>query len=188
MKRDDLKKLVEGITDDQISAILDINSADIGKAKGDAEKLKDEIPRKDRIISEYETKNSDLEKDIGDSQKLKDQISSLQKEIDDRKAADTKAAEEAAVAERFKAAMGDKSFINDFTKAGILAEFTGALAKEENKGKSDADVFSALVKDRDGLFTNPNPLDSSGGPGKPGGGPMDDNAVRAVMGLPPKKE
>ena len=95
MKRDDLKKLVEGITDDQISAILDINSADIGKAKGDAEKLKDEIPRKDRIISEYETKNSDLEKDIGDSQKLKDQISNLQKEIDDRKAADTKAAEEA---------------------------------------------------------------------------------------------
>ena len=183
MKRDDLKKLVEGITDDQISAILDINSADIGKAKGDAEKLKDEITRKDRTISEYETKISDLEKDIGDNQKLKDQISSLQKEIDDRKAA-----EEAAMAQRFQAAMGDKSFINDFTKAGILAEFTGALAKEENKGKSDADVFSALVKDRDGLFTNPNPLESSGGPGKPGGGPMDDNAVRAVMGLPPKKE
>ena len=40
MKREDVAKIFEGATEEQISGILDINSADIGKAKGDYDALK----------------------------------------------------------------------------------------------------------------------------------------------------
>lgn len=33
MTREEIKKIVEGITDEQLKQILDINSADIGKAR-----------------------------------------------------------------------------------------------------------------------------------------------------------
>ena len=37
MTRDDLRGIIEGITDEQLKQILDIHSADIGKAKSGAE-------------------------------------------------------------------------------------------------------------------------------------------------------
>ena len=33
MTREDLKRIIEGITDEQLKSILDINTTDIGKAK-----------------------------------------------------------------------------------------------------------------------------------------------------------
>ena len=41
MKREDIAKIFEGATDEQISAVLDINSADIGKVKGKLESERD---------------------------------------------------------------------------------------------------------------------------------------------------
>ena len=41
MKREDVSKIFEGATDEQINAILNINSADIGKAKTKAEGERD---------------------------------------------------------------------------------------------------------------------------------------------------
>ena len=43
MKREEIKAIVEGITDEQLKQILDINSADIGKAKGDFAALEQKI-------------------------------------------------------------------------------------------------------------------------------------------------
>ena len=42
MTREELKKIVEGITDEQLKSILDINTADIGKAKKDYDTIKSE--------------------------------------------------------------------------------------------------------------------------------------------------
>ena len=43
MKREDIAKLFEGATDEQISALFDINSQDIGKAKRGSEKLQADL-------------------------------------------------------------------------------------------------------------------------------------------------
>ena len=43
MKREDIAKLFENATDEQISALLDINSQDIGKAKRGSEKLQADL-------------------------------------------------------------------------------------------------------------------------------------------------
>ena len=40
MKRDEVKTLIPEITDEQLKSLLDINTADIGKAKGDFDGIK----------------------------------------------------------------------------------------------------------------------------------------------------
>ena len=42
MTREDLKRIIERITDEQLKSILYINTADIGKAKKDYETIKSE--------------------------------------------------------------------------------------------------------------------------------------------------
>ena len=81
MKRDDIKKIFEGATDEQISAVLNINSADIGAAK---KKLEDE---RDSYKAQLETATQKLEsfKDVN-VEELKGQIATLTKNLADEKA------------------------------------------------------------------------------------------------------
>lgn len=62
MKREDVSKIFENATDEQINAILDINSADIGKAK-----FKSEAER-DNYKSQLETAQTALVKLTSDNE------------------------------------------------------------------------------------------------------------------------
>lgn len=188
MKRDELKSILPEITDEQITKVLDINTADIGKAKTDYTDLKTKYDTEVKTRQELETEIQKLKGSAADADDLNKKIADLQKEIDDRKAADEQAVKDKAMADRFGAAIGDKKFLNDFTQQGILEEFKVALSDKANTGKADADVFAAIVKDREGIFANPNPI---GGTPPAGGGYQPDkdsnNNMRAVMGLPTKE-
>ncbi len=82
MKRDDIKKIFESATDEQISAVLNINSADIGAAK---KKLEDE---RDNYKTQLETAAQKLEgfKDVN-VEELKGQIATLTGDLASQKAA-----------------------------------------------------------------------------------------------------
>lgn len=58
MKREDVSKVFEGATDEQINAILDLNSADIGKAKHKLEverdNYKDSLEAAQNALKEFE--------------------------------------------------------------------------------------------------------------------------------------
>lgn len=189
MKREDLKKIIPDITDEQITSILDLRSAEIGKATKDIDDLKGQIKKKDGEIEDYKGRIADLEKAGNDTEALQKQVKDLQDQIAERERAEKEAKAEKELNGRFDAAAGDGKFINDFTRNGIYAEFKSALDAESNKGKSDADIYAALIKDRSGIFENPNPLTGTGNPNG-GGSPSDadDAKIRAAMGLPPKKE
>lgn len=150
MTRDQVRNIISGITDEQLQQILDINSADIGKAKEPIAALQQQLTTANNTISE-------LEKNKGDVAALQAQIDTYKQEKADREKAEQEAAKDAAYMARFDKLHGERKYANDFTRNGIFAEFKEALAKPENEGKSDAEIFSALTKDRDGIFTNPNP-------------------------------
>ena len=176
MTREQLKNIIEGITDEQLKSILDINTADIGKAKEPIAGLQEQLTAANNTISE-------LEKNKGDVEKLQAEIDTYKQEKADREKAEAEAAENAALMTRFEKLHGERTYTNDFTKNGVFAEFKEAVGKAENKGKSDADIFGELTKDRDGIFTNPNP-----GVNIPGvsSQPLDNtglNAIRAAAGL-----
>ena len=79
MKRDFLKNL--GIEDKEIiDKILDENSSDIGKAKGDLESYKNKVSELENDIKDKDSKIADLEKSVGDTQALNDQITTLTNE------------------------------------------------------------------------------------------------------------
>ena len=87
MKREDLKKIIDGITDEQLKAILDLNGADINKTKGEFDTLKGEFDAAKETIStmttelqglkgqprqlwrNWEKKFNDLQNDIAEKEK-----------------------------------------------------------------------------------------------------------------------
>ena len=45
MKREDIKKIFPDATEEQLKGLLDINTADIGKAKGELEAVKADLEK-----------------------------------------------------------------------------------------------------------------------------------------------
>ena len=165
MKRDDIKKEFPEATDEQINRLLDINSADIGKARGNAGKLQEDLDAALETISE-------LKANAEDSEKLKQRIAEFEQAEAERKEAEKKAAERAELEERFGAVSGKKKYIHDMVREGVLNDFGKALLDKANRGKSDAEIFDALTKDK-GYFASENPPGNMGGVGNVGGDDSD---------------
>ena len=185
MTREDLRGFVEGITDEQLKRILDINSSDIGKAKSEVDDLKKNLEAAQNKVSEYEGEISTLKESLGDTEKMQQKIDFLQKTIDDRKAEDDAVAAEKAIKGRFDAACGEAEFLNDFTREGLFNEFKTALSDEKNASKSDAEIYKAITEGKDNLFMPedgiPGVVSSTTGSGSA----ATDADVREIMGLPP---
>ena len=159
MKREELKNIIPDITDEQMGKILDINSADIGKAKSDYEKVKSDLDTANGKVTEYEKKIGELEESIANGDDFKKKFEDLKKEIEDEKAEAQRKADEAAaeqaMAERFKTVVGDKKWRDELTGDAVYSKFKAAVADEANKGKGDKDILEALTKDQN-YWANPN--------------------------------
>lgn len=156
MKREDISKIFEGATKEQIDALLDINSADIGKAKQGGEKLQGDIEQLTKQLEEARQTITSLEANKGN-------VEELQKQIDEYKAADARreqeakeAAERAELEQRFNAVSGDRQYIHEMVRAGVMNDFGAAIKDKANLGKGDKEIFEALTKDK-GYFSSQNP-------------------------------
>lgn len=176
MTREDLRKVFENATDEQISQVLDINSADIGRAK---KKLEDNIAG---LTAELTSVSDKLKAYDGvDLDALRQQLAAYEQVEQQRKQEAQQQEHERLLHERFDKLNGDRQYINEFTKNGVYGMFKAELDKQENQGKSDAEIYGALVKDKDGIFANPNAPQAIP---PAGGSPVDDMSVmRAAMGL-----
>lgn len=148
MTREDIKKHFPEATDAQISALLDINSKDIGKHKTAAETNAADLKKANDTIAE-------LEKNAKDATALQKTIEEF-KAAEEKRQADAKAAAERSERlSRFEKAHGEagkgRKWMNDFTKDGIFAQFEKALADDANKGKSDVQIYTALTSDEKGV-------------------------------------
>ena len=188
MTRDDLRGIIEGISDEQLKAILNIHSKDIGKVKGNLDEVQAELEAANTKISEYETEIKGLKDSLEDSEAVKAKLNELEKDIAARKEADEKAALENSFKDRFSAVCGEAKFLNDFTKDGVFAEFKTALTDEANKSKSDADIYKAITEGKDNIFIPAEGIPGVAGKTDPNGVLGTDADVREIMGLPPIKE
>ena len=197
MKRDDITRIFEGATKEQIDEVLNINSADITKAKSGGEKLQNDIDDLTKQLEEARETIKSLEANKGDVEKL-------QAQIDAYKAADEKRELEA----RFNAVSGERQYIHEMVRAGVMNDFGAAIKDKANIGKGDKEIFEALTKDK-GYFMSQNPP----APLQPPVQPMDnlspktreeflkmsfndqlrfkeqnETAYRQIVGLPPQAE
>lgn len=192
MKREDIKKIFPDATEEQLKGLLDINTADIGKAKGELEAVKVDLEKANGTLREYETTIADMKKSAEGNEDFKKKFEELEQRIADEKAeAEKKAkeeAEEAEYANRFKTVVGEQKWRDALTEKAVYAEFKTALQDEANKGKGDKDILAALTQDKEYFAKDPARVPAfSKGTGFAGGG-VDDAAVRAAMGLSPKKD
>ena len=192
MKREDIKKIFPDATEEQLKGLLDINTAEIGKAKGELEAVKADLEKANGTLKEYETTIADLKKSAEGNEDFKKKFEDLEQRIADEKAeAEKKAKEEAEEAEysnRFKTVVGEQKWRDALTEKAVYAEFKTALQDEANKGKGDKDILAALTQDKEYFAKDPARVPAfSRGTGFAGGA-ADDAAVRAAMGLSPKKE
>lgn len=192
MKREDIKKIFPDATEEQLKGLLDINTADIGKAKGELEAVKTELEKANGTLREYETTIADMKKSTEGNEDFKKKFEELEQRIADEKAeAEKKAKEEAEEAEysnRFKTVVGEQKWRDALTEKAVYAEFKTALQDEANKGKGDKDILAALTQDKEYFAKDPARVPAfSRGTGF-AGGEADDAAVRAAMGLSPKKD
>ena len=159
MKREDIKKIFPDATEEQLKGLLDINTADIGKAKGEFEAVKTDLEKANGTLKEYETTIADLKKSAEGNEDFKKKFEDLEQRIADEKAeAEKKAKEEAEEAEysnRFKTVVGEQKWRDELTEKAVYAEFKTALQDEANKGKGDKDILETLTKDRN-YWENPN--------------------------------
>ena len=190
MKRDEVRKIIPEITDEQLNKIMDLNSTDIGKAKGDYDKAKGDLDKANEDIEKYQNRIAELEDAVNGGEDFKKKFEDLKKEIEDEKAeAKRKADEEAAenaMAERFKTVVGENKWRDELTGEAVYSKFKAALADEANKGKGDKDILDALTKDQN-YWLNPNqPANMTGINKNTSMGDVTDDQIRGIMGLPPK--
>ena len=192
MKREDIKKFFPDATEEQLKGLLDINTADIGKAKGELETVKADLEKANGTLKEYETTIADLKKSAEGNEDFKKKFEDLEQRIAVEKAEEEKKAkeeaEEAEYSNRFKTVVGEQKWRDALTEKAVYAEFKTALQDEANKGKGDKDILAALTQDKEYFAKDPARVPAfSRGTGF-AGGEVDDAAVRAAMGLSPKKD
>ena len=192
MKREDIKKFFPDATEEQLKGLLDINTADIGKAKGELEAVKADLEKANGTLREYETTIADMKKSAEGNEDFKKKFEDLEQRIADEKVAAEKKAkeeeEEAEYSNRFKTVVGEQKWRDALTEKAVYAEFKTALQDEANKGKGDKDILAALTQDKEYFAKDPARVPAfSRGTGF-AGGEVDDAAVRAAMGLSPKKD
>ena len=81
MKREDITKLSPDATKDQIDQILNINGADIAKAKGEADKAKGDLETYRADLETAQKRIRELEKAGNDLQAAKERATALETEL-----------------------------------------------------------------------------------------------------------
>lgn len=163
MRREDILNRFSAATNEDISFLLNINSQDIGNAlnkqKGELDTAKNDLAAANNRIRELEAASGDVEA-------LRKKVSEYE-EADRKRTEEAKAAaERAELTERFDAVIGEREFIHDLVRKGVMEDFGAALKDKTYRGKSDTEIFETLTKDKD-YFKSMNP---PGNMGKPNNG------------------
>lgn len=183
MKREDITKIFEGATEEQITAVLDINSADIGSAK---KKLEAE---RDNYKSQLETAQNALKEFDGvDIKEMNEKIKTLNETLQTReneyqqKIADM---EFNSVLDGAIAKSGAKN-----SKAVMALLDLDALKASKNQADDISKALETVKSENDYMFKSDEPYQNSQVVGNTGGnfGSDSDAAMRAAMGLPPEKK
>ncbi len=85
---------------------------------------------------------------------LQNKITAYEKADTERKAAEEKAKQDALTDTAINSAVGERKFINEFTKDSIFSAIKTELAKDENKGKGASEILEVLTKDKENIFVN----------------------------------
>lgn len=161
MKREDISKIFEGATDEQISAVLNINSADIGKAKS---KLEEERDAYKTQLNDATTRLKAFEGvDVKD---LQGKITALNQQLADQKAAFDKQLADRDFDDLLNGAI-TKSKARNVKAVRALLDLEAIRASKNQTADLEA-ALNKVKEENDYLFTSDEPFDNPDFTGKTG--------------------
>jgi len=141
-----MREFLKGLELD--SETIDTIMAEYGKL---VTKDKEELTNlKGELISLQETSKNAIE--------LQDKYNELLNQIEQDNANKKAKAEEDMLNQNIMTAIGDKKFVNDYTRNSIINEVKDALKNDANIGKSAKDLFDEITDGKEGIFINPNQI------------------------------
>ncbi len=143
---------------------------------------KEKFDEKDNALKTANDTIKKLQDDGADVEKLRQTIADYEAKEQKRLADEKLAQEEQGYKDRFSKLYGENKFLNEGTEQWIFNEFKSAIALEENKGKSDADIYAAITKDKN-IYESPNKFANPPAHGGSNSGDDELKAARAIMGL-----
>lgn len=163
---------------------IDTIMAEHGKLITEAKEKTQELENK---VKDYETKIDELSSKAETNTKVQEELDNLKKSIAENEAKAKAKAEDEILTKNITSVFGDKKFVNEYTKNAIISDIKTALKDSNNAGKSAKDLFEELTKDKDGIFSNPNPGVSTPPTGDVNTGLAKENHDRELLGLELKK-
>lgn len=164
---------------------IDTIMAEHGKLITEAKEKTQELENK---VKDYETKIDELSSKAETNTKVQEELDNLKKSIAENEAKAKAKAEDDALTKNITSAFGDKKFVNEYTKNAIISDIKTALKDSNNAGKSAKDLFEELTKDKEGIFSNPNPGVSTPPTGDVNTELAKENHDRELLGLEPKEK
>ena len=187
MKTDFLQKLipetVEG-RDAIIAKIFAENGKDIAAEQGkfaDYDALKAQVAEQDATIEGLKAASDD-------AAALKAKITEYEAKEAERVAQDAKTARQRELAQRFATVRGAVEFVDPDIEAFVLTKFSAALDDAANKGKGDAEIYTALTKDKPFFKSQAAPPPTMGGVGDAAGVPGVTPEQWSKMGIKERTE
>ena len=183
MKRDEIKAIFPEATDEQLKSVMDLNGADVEKAKSKVTALEAELKEKKADFDKLNTEFESLKAANASGEDWKARFESLQAEniAKEKQAEADRIMKEKAenINNRFNAALGEKKFSHDAIRESYLKKFGDALESAENQGKSDTEIIHALTKDDASAFAGVTAVKLAGG--RPMGSGKTYSSVAEIM-------
>ena len=155
MKREEIKSIFADATDEQLKAVMDLNGADVEKAKSKVTALETELKEKkadfDKLNTEFEalkTANASGEDWKAKFEALQAENVAKEKQALAEKAEKEKEENNRLLFQKAVEAYGKKAddWNGKFTEEGYYNEFIKALELKENAGRAHKDILHDLVK------------------------------------------
>jgi uncharacterized protein YhaN len=167
MKREEIKAIFTDATDEQLKAVMDLNGADVEKAKSKITNLENELKEKKADFDNLNKQLDELKNSNATADEWKAKYEALQSDIDAKEkqaqAEKILAEKNENISKRFESVLGDKKFSHDAIREAYLKKFGDALESKEYEGQSDADILHALTKDDATAFVGVTPFRLAGG-------------------------
>lgn len=174
MKREEIKAIFPDITDEQLDKVMALHGAEIEKTKAKVTALETELKEKKEAFDNLNTEFETLKTSNASGEEWQKKYEALKADIDakEKQAEADRILKEKqdGILKRFDAVMNGKEFNHDAIKAEYLKRFGEAIELDENKAKSDADIFHELTKDDASAFKGITAVRLAGGTNRNIGG------------------
>lgn len=157
---DYMREFLKGLELDKET--IDTIMAEYGK---NIQGLKEQIDEYKNNEANYKTKIDELSSMSDDNQKIQEELNTLKQQIAEKEANEKAKKDDEMLTNNIIAAIGDRQFVNDYTKNAVINDIKAALRDNANGGKSAKDLFEELTENKSDIFANPNQLQDMAGMG-----------------------